>query len=311
MRRLRCDKALTLKDLHDYVVVVTGATSGIGKQTTLRLLRQGATVILAVRDTAKAQSMLANHAKESALGIAVVMACDVSSLDSVRSFAGELSGKYKALNALFNNAGCMNCPYSKTVDGFEMQIGTNYLCPFLLTSLLLPLLEASGDGRVVNVSSANHDIFAGKRGHVEIDDLFFEHKRKYNGWAGYAQSKLCQVLHARELAKRYPKVVCVALHPGSLCTNVTRHMMPYTVRKMILPLERLLVGQVSDWIGIQTGLYCLLADSAKLETGAYYSQHQSPWGVKGGWPVRSANPEATDDALSEKLFEKSMQLVGL
>ena len=68
----------------------------------------------------------------------------------------------------------------------------------------MPLLEASGDGRVVNVSSANHDIFAGKRGHVEIDDLFFEHKRKYNGWAGYAQSKLCQVLHARELAKRYP-----------------------------------------------------------------------------------------------------------
>jgi NAD(P)-dependent dehydrogenase (short-subunit alcohol dehydrogenase family) len=310
MRRLRCDKALTTKDLHGYIVVITGATSGIGKQTALQLLRQGATVVLAVRDTRKAHAMLSQHAKEAACGIAEVMQCDVSSLDSVRAFASGISGKFKALHALMNNAGCMNCPYQKTKDGFEMQLGTNYLCPFLLTSLLLPLLEASGEGRVVNVSSANHDVFAGKRGHVELDDLFFE-RRKYNGWAGYAQSKLCQILHVRELARRHPSVVCVALHPGSVCSNVTRHMMPFAVRKMILPLERVLVGQVSDWVGIQTGLFCLLADRAKLETGGYYAQHQSPWGVKGGWPMRSPNPEATDDALSRSLYEKSMKLVGL
>ena len=309
MRRLQCDKALTTRDLHEFIVVVTGATSGIGKQTVLQLLRQGATVVLAVRDTSKAHTMLAQHAR-SAPGVAKVMQCDLSSLNSVRSFARELSAVHPAVHALMNNAGCMNCPYQKTAEGFEMQIATNYLCPFLLTSLVMPLLQASGEGRVVNVSSSNHDVFAGKRGHVDMDDLFFE-RRKYNGWAGYAQSKLCQVLHARELAKRYPSVTSVALHPGSLCTNVTRHMMPYAVRKLILPLERVLVGQVSDWVGIQTGLYCLLADRAELETGAYYSQHNSPYGVHGGWPVRSRNPEATDDELSRKLWAKSMDLVGL
>ena len=310
VRRLRCEQALTTRDLNGRIIVITGATSGIGKHTALQLLRQGATVIMACRNAAKAHAMLAKHAMNMA-GRAEVMQCDVASLTSVRAFAKELAEKFADLHVLINNAGCMNCPYQRTAEGFELQIGTNYLGPFLLTALCLPLLEASGQGRVVNVASANHDVFAGKRGHVELDDLHFEKERKYNGWAAYAQSKLCQVLHARELARRHPSILSVALHPGSVCSDVTRHMMPYAVRKIIQPLERVLVGQVSPWVGIQTGLFCVLADPADLETGAYYSQHQSPWGVKGGWPLTSSNPEATDEALARALWDRSMELVGL
>ena len=307
--RLVCDAALLSRDLSQQVIIVTGATSGIGKHTALQLLKQGAQVILACRSTSKAEAMMAKQS-EAVRARARVMECDVSSLASVRAFAAACQTDFTAVDALLNNAGTMNCPYSKTADGFEMQIGTNYLGPFLLTALLLPLLEASGQGRVVNMSSSNHDVFAGKRGHVDLDDLHFE-RRQYNGWAGYAQSKLAQVLHVRELARRKPAVLSVAVHPGSVCTNVTRFMMSYTTRQMILPLERCLSGQVSDWVGIQTGLHCLLADATTLESGAYYSQHQSPWGVKGGWPKRSPNPEATDDRLARELWERSAALVGL
>ena len=165
-------------------------------------------------------------------------------------------------------------------------------------------------GCIVNIASANHHEFAGRIGHLALDDLHFE-RRPYNGWDGYAQSKLAQILHARELAKRHPSVTSVSLHPGSICTNVTRHMMPFYTRLLLVPLERCLVGQVSSWAGIQTALHCILAGKGALQRGGYYSQHRSPWPVKGGWPLTSPNPEASDDALASELWERSVKLVGL
>ena len=309
MLRLQCDSELLSKDLTGRCIVITGATSGVGKATALQLVKQGAHVVVACRNI-KLGNALVVRAKAQCRGSAEALLCDVSSLESVRSFAAALKERHAIVHCLVNNAGVMKCPLGKTVDGFEVHIGTNYLGPFLLTALLLPLLEKSGEGRVVNVSSANHDVFAGQRGHIDLDDLHYE-RRKYNGWAGYAQSKLAQVLHARELAKRRPSITSVSLHPGSICTNVTRHMMSFTMRRAILPLERVLVGQVSERVGIQTGLHCILSDKERLKSGAYYSQNRSPWGVKGGWPVTSGNPEASDDELSHKLWLLSASLVGL
>ena len=179
-----------------------------------------------VSNVAAGERVAALAQKRLLRGTTEVMECDLSSLSSVRKFAARVCDKHAAVHCLLNNAGVMNCPKSLTVDGIEMQLGTNYVGPWLLTTLLLPRLEASGDGRVVNVSSANHDVFAGKRGHVDLEDLSFE-RRPYSGWASYAQSKLAQVLHARELARRHSSVTAVALHPGSLCTHVTRHMMSF------------------------------------------------------------------------------------
>jgi NAD(P)-dependent dehydrogenase (short-subunit alcohol dehydrogenase family) len=305
MQRLFCDEALLAADLTGRVVIITGATSGIGRDTAVQLSKQGAQLILACR------SLEAGHDLARELGGgAEAMHCDVSTLASVRTFAEACRAKFGAVHVLINNAGVMNCPYTKSADGFELQLATNYLGPFLLTELLAPLLEASGDGRVLNISSANHDWFAGQRGHVDLDDLHFE-RRQYNGWAGYSQSKLAQILHARELARRRPALVAVALHPGSVCTNVTRHMMPFWSRLLTQPLERCLVGQIDAWAGIQTGLFCVLADKSALRSGAYYSQHRSTWHVLGGWPVESPNPEAHDDDLASRLWEHSTKLVGL
>ena len=309
---LFCDAATLETNLSGRIIIVTGATSGHGKHLALQLVKQGAHVIAACRNLTAGGVL---EARASGLsGKVQVMHCDVSSLASVRTFAATCNEQFKAIHCLVNNAGIMmgsNNTHSKTADGFEAQLGTNYLGPFLLTALLLPLLEASGgEGRVVNISSGNHDTFAGVRGHVALEDLHFD-RRAYSGWQGYAQSKLCQVLHARELARRHPTVASVALHPGSICTNVTRHMLPFWLRVCTIPLERCLVGQVSSWVGIQTALHCTVSSKDTLENGAYYSQRQSPWGVKGGWPVKSGNPEAVDDALAGKLWEVSEKLVGL
>ena len=200
LRRLTCDKAELAQDLAGKTIVVTGATSGVGRATALSLLKSGAHVVLACRNTTLGEGLV-EHAKRTGLrGSAEAMHLDVSSLASVRAFAAALTSKYKSIDCLVNNAGCMNCPYQKSVDGIEVQFATNYLGPWLLTALLLPHLEAAA-GRVVNVSSANHDTFAGRRGHLDLDDVSFE-RRRYDGWAGYAQSKLAQVLHAREMSRR-------------------------------------------------------------------------------------------------------------
>ena len=306
LRRLTCEKAALERDLSGKTIIVTGPTSGVGKATALQLLKQGAHVVVACRNQTLGEALV--EQAKPLRGSTVAMQCDVSSFASVRNFAEAVISKYKAIDGLVNNAGCMNCPHKYSADGVELQFATNYLGPWLLTSLLMPLLEAGG-GRVINVSSANHNIFAGKRGHLDLDDPSFE-RRTYDGWAGYAQSKLAQVLHARELARRHPSVLAVAIHPGSICTNVTRYMFSYTVRKMILPLERVFVGQVSTWVGIQTGLHCLLAERSELQNGGYYSQHRSPYGAKGGWPYRSPNPEANDDELARKLWDRSVEMVA-
>jgi NAD(P)-dependent dehydrogenase (short-subunit alcohol dehydrogenase family) len=308
--RLVCSRALLDLELVGRNIIVTGANSGHGKHLALQLLKQGATVILACRNVPAGELVVQQSERRKLRGTAVVMELDVSSAASVREFFQKITSQFEAVHCLVNNAGCMNCPLSKTVDGIELQFGCNYLGPWLLTQLLLPLLEASGDGRIVNVSSANHDMFAGRRGHLDLDDLSFE-RRPYNGWAGYAQSKLAQVLHVMELTKRHPSITAVAIHPGSLCTNVTRYMMSYRTRMLIAPLERLFSGQVTTWVGIQTGLHCILSDRSTLQSGAYYAQHRSPFGAKGGWPHMSGNPEANDEELAAKLWELSALLMPM
>src|SRR5215472_3865419 len=152
-------------------IVVTGASSGIGLATARELARVGARVILAVRNTRKGRA-----AADGMAGNTEVRELDLASLASVRAFAAEWAGP---LDILVNNAGIMAVPEAHTVDGFELQIGTNHLGPFLLTSLLLPAIT----DRVVTVSSELH-----RRGRIDLDDLNWEHRR-YDPAAAYSASK--------------------------------------------------------------------------------------------------------------------------
>jgi NAD(P)-dependent dehydrogenase (short-subunit alcohol dehydrogenase family) len=201
--------AADLPDLSGRTIVVTGASSGLGAVTARELARAGAHVVLAVRDTAKGEGVAASFT-----GDWEVRALDLASLASVRAFAGGWSGD---LDILINNAGIMAVPQSKTVDGFEAQIGTNHLGHFALTNLLLGHIT----DRVVSVSSGAHRI-----GKLHLDDLNWE-RRRYDRWRVYGQTKLSNLLFTSELQRRLDEagssIRAVAAHPGYASTHLQSH----------------------------------------------------------------------------------------
>lgn len=309
-----CAQALLNKDLSGKRYVVTGANAGIGLQTATQLAKQGAHVVLGCRREDAGQAAVASIVDQHPNAQVETKRLDLGDLSSVRAFAGDLlDGDALALHGLVNNAGVMNTPKGTTKDGFETQIGVNHLGHVLLTELLLPALKRGAPARVVNVSSCFHDVAMGREGEIDLDDLCFE-RRDYDGWVAYAQSKLANLLHARGLAKHLDGtgVTAVSVHPGWVRTDLAKHTMPLFVQNYLArPIFRLR-GMIEPWEGAQTSLHALLAD--EIEPGAFYSQlgtYRDKAANAGGWPLRSPNPNAHDDALVEGLWTKSRELVGL
>jgi NAD(P)-dependent dehydrogenase (short-subunit alcohol dehydrogenase family) len=200
--------------------VVTGASSGLGRETARALASHGAAVVLAARD---------EHRLATASGeiLEQVPGCDLStcrldltSLAEVRTAADELRARYPEIDLLINNAGVMACPFARTTDGFEMQFGTNHLGHFLFTTLLLDNLLASGSPRVVCVSSAGH-----RESPILWDDPNFE-RTEYDKWVAYGQSKTANALFALELDRRYAPsgLHAYSVHPGVIMTPLARHL---------------------------------------------------------------------------------------
>lgn len=312
---LRCDPALLQRDLSGRRYIVTGANSGIGLVTTTQLAKQGAEVIMGCRRVEEGQARAGEIRAENPAAKLDVRALDLGSLASIRAFADTVNADVDRLDGLINNAGVMNTDEGKTADGFETQIGVNHLGHFLLTSLLLDLLKASAPARIVNVSSCFHDKAMGRDGDVVLDDLFFEN-RKYDGWESYAQSKLANLLHARGLAKRLDGtgVTAVSVHPGWVRTNLAKHSMPLWVQNYVMRPVLSVMGMIEPWDGAQTTLHCVLSDDIPNHNGAYFSQlgaYRDKSANRGGWPLRSPNPRAHNDALVDGLWAKSEELVGL
>lgn len=312
---LRCDPALLHRDLSGKRYIVTGANSGIGLVTTRQLASQGAHIIMACRRVEEAEQCIADIVAEHPNASLEVRSLDLGDLDSVRNFAAGINEDLDHLDGLINNAGVMNTPEKKTTDGFEMQLGVNHLGHFLLTSLLLELLKSSAPARIVNVSSCFHDKAMGREGEIHFDDLFYENK-KYDGWDAYAQSKLANLMHARGLAERLEGtgVTAVSVHPGWVRTNLARNSMPIWVQDYIMRPILSLMGMIEPWDGAQTTLHCVLSDDVPNHNGAYFSQlgmYRDKSANKGGWPLRSPNPNAHDDGAVDRLWNVSESLVGL
>jgi NAD(P)-dependent dehydrogenase (short-subunit alcohol dehydrogenase family) len=195
-----------IPDMTGRTVIVTGANSGIGRAAASALAGAGANVVLAVRNIEKGQAAAA-----AMPGTTEVRRLDLASLESVREFAGSWTGE---IDILINNAGVMVPPLSRTLEGFELQFGTNHLGHFALTNLLLERIT----GRVVTVSSGAHRI-----GAIDFDDLNWERK-PYRAWRAYGQSKLANLLFTSELQRRLrdagSDVLATAAHPGYAATNL-------------------------------------------------------------------------------------------
>lgn len=204
--------------------LVTGANSGIGLTTTKALLQAGGEVVMAVRSPEKGQAAL-SEIKQSLPNASVsLMQVDLSDLDSVSVFCESFKKQYDSLDVLINNAGIM-FPNERqlSAQGFELQLATNHFGHFALTQALMPLLEASEQGRIVTVSSI---VTKMKDASIYFEDLHFE--RAYRKMASYAQSKLANILFSLELQDRLSakgsKVKCLLAHPGYTATNLQQNM---------------------------------------------------------------------------------------
>ncbi|CAG2171504.1 unnamed protein product [Oppiella nova] len=220
---------------------------------------------------------------------------DLSSLQSVRHFAKELSQLESKVDILINNAGVYGCPEWQTTDGFEMQMGTNHLGHFLLTLHLLPLLKKSSSARVVTVSSCMHLL-----GDINIENIHLRNGT-YEPVKAYSNSKLANVLFSRELAKRLDKtnINTYSLHPGVIQTDIQRHSKSG---------DKANVGIVDRYfsltpsMGSQTTLYCALDESLDNESGFYYDNCRR---------VDRMVAEARDDSMARQLWDLSCDLVKL
>ncbi|MFJ5316848.1 SDR family NAD(P)-dependent oxidoreductase [Pectobacterium versatile] len=304
---------LLKKDLTGKIFVVTGANSGIGLVTAQQLARQGATVIMGVRRLKEGERVAAEIRCEVSSAKLVVYPLELGDLASVRAFAAKINQNHPKLQGLVNNAGVMNTPLGHTKDGFETQFGVNHLGHFLLTNLLMDSLKAGAPSRVVNLSSFFHEFSMGREGKIHFDDLNY-HQRPFDSWEAYAQSKLANLLHARELGRRLAGtgVTAASVNPGFVRTNLMTIPLPlWLQRLLVIPVLRL-VGMIEPWEGAQTTLHALLAPEVEQHSGAYYSQiarYKDKPSRRGGWPLSSPNPAAHDDDVALRLWEASEALV--
>jgi NAD(P)-dependent dehydrogenase (short-subunit alcohol dehydrogenase family) len=272
-------------------VIITGANSGLGAVTARELARNGATIIMAVRNTGKGETA-AQQMTGPKTGQVEVRQLDLQDLSSVRQFA---DGIDKA-DVLINNAGIMATPYALTVDGFESQIGTNHLGHFALTNLLLPKLT----DRVVTVSSILH-----WTGRIHLDDLNWK-SRRYSAWPAYGQSKLANLLFTSELQQRLTAVGSplrtLASHPGYSHTNLQGHSGNKFNDAVLLAATRVMSTD-ADFGARQT----LYAASQDLPGNTFVGPR---FGMLGRTQPVGRSPAAKQPATATALWELSEQLTG-
>ena len=266
------------------MVVVTGASSGIGEAAARELHELGATVVPVGRDEKRLGKVAAAVEAEP-------MLADFASLDAVRALAVALLERHERIDVLVNNAGLVSGRRRLSADGYELTFAVNHLAPFLLTNLLLDRLRESGHGRVVTTSSGAHH-----GGLIDLDDLQLERGR-FSANRAYANSKLANVLFTRELARREESVVANCFHPGVIRTRLTRGANP------ALRLGALVAAPVLG--SPKSGASTLVWLASSKEAGE----------VSGGYFERSApgrlSAQAQDDALAAALWERSAELTAL
>ena len=213
-------------------VLVTGVSAGIGVETARPLAAHGAQVVGAARDLSKAQAATEQVRAQAASGGSLdLVQLDLASLESVRRCADGLLAAKKSFDLIIANAGVMACPKGKTADGFETQFGTNHLGHFVLVNRIASLLKAGS--RLVNLSSAGH-----RYADVDLEDPNFEHT-PYEEFIAYGRSKTANVLFAVEFDRRHKArgVRATAVHPGAIRTELSRHLTPQVLEKLIAEIN--------------------------------------------------------------------------
>ncbi|XP_055689613.1 retinol dehydrogenase 14-like isoform X1 [Lutzomyia longipalpis] len=275
------------------VVIITGANTGIGKESAIDLARRGAKVYMGCRDKKRGEEARLEVIEKSGNPHVYFRPLDLASMASIRTFAANFKNEETRLDVLMNNAGVMMIPKCHTEDGFEMQIGVNHMGHFLLTNLLLDLLKKSAPSRIINVSSLAHSM-----GQINKADLNSD--KSYNRISAYGQSKLANILFTRELARRLEgtKVTVNALHPGVVNTELARHF-PAFFHFILRPAMYTIYKTPKS--GAQTQIRLAVDPVLEDVTGKYFSD------CKEAKP----RPQALDDEMAAWLWNESVKWTKL
>lgn len=289
------------------IAIVTGANSGLGYYTAKGLAEKGCEVIMACRNTKKAEDAMKGLLKKDPGLNLKVMQLDLSDLESVRKFADAFRASYKKLDLLINNAGLMAIPERQTAQGFEMQFGVNHLGHFALTGLLFDLLKETEKSRVVNVSSSAH-----KMGQIRFDDINWE--KDYSKWKAYGMSKLANIHFTHEMADKVTArgidIMVVAAHPGYSDSKLIEKGPEMNGHNFLVKAARIvnrIVAQSTE-MGALPQLY------AATSPDAVHRGYYGPGGFGGmrGYPQRAyPQRKKVSQDVQERLWALSEKMTGV
>lgn len=294
------DDVLEGVDLSGRTALVTGATTGIGKETARALAAAGASVVVTARSDDKGEAAvleLAAAVPDADLSYEVL---ELASLDSVRAMADRFATAHDRLDLLVANAGIMAVPFGHTDDGFELHLGTNHLGHFVLVGRLLPLLVQSAPARIVLLSSGGH-----AASDIRWDDPNFE-RTAYTKMEAYGQSKTANVLHAVELERRYGAlgVHAYAVHPGMVSTDLGRHFTREDYEELKERAKAAPSGGLPPRVGVDVGaatsVWAAVATELDERGGTYLAD----------CALAEARPYAVDPEAARRLWVLSEELVG-
>jgi NAD(P)-dependent dehydrogenase (short-subunit alcohol dehydrogenase family) len=274
------------------VCIVTGANSGIGRETALGLAQQGAHVVMLVRNEERGNEAKEYVIEKSCSRSIDLMLCDLSSMEQIRRFSKDYREKYNRLDVLINNAGAVISKREQTAEGFEKTFAVNYLAPFLLTQELLPILRSSSPSRVINLTSGLHS-----RAKVNLENL--QSEGKYKGMNAYGSAKLMVVLFTYKMARELEGtgVTCNVVSPGFVATNLGRSSgsrMNSIMFGMMKPF------QLSPTEGAETSLYAATTPDLEEVSGRHFAKSQE-----------KKSAEATYDTdLQDELWDTTLKLLG-
>ncbi len=270
------------------VILITGATSGLGKETARGLAKMGATIVFTTRDHEKGKNTKDELIKTTGNKDIHAIFCDLASFDSIRKGCDEFRSKFNKLDVLINNAATWDHTRRLSKDGIENIFATNYLAPFLMTHLLLDLLKKSSPSRIINLTSGLHS------GTINFEDI--EAKKKFSGFKAYRQSKLGVILYTRLLAKKLEGtgVTVNCVHPGINKTNLGRDA--GRISRAIFKM----MGK-DPKIGAQTSIYLASAPEVEKVTGEYFAKKES----------QKSSEESYDMDLAKRLWDVGVKYIGL
>ncbi|UCF50137.1 MAG: SDR family oxidoreductase [Thermoplasmatales archaeon] len=270
------------------IALITGATSGIGKETAIGLAKLGATIVFTTRDNSKAEKTKKEIILKTGNENINILYCDLASFESIKNCCKEFKSKYKKLHVLINNAGVWDFKKRISKDGIENIFATNYLAPFIMTNLLLDLLKKSKPSRIINVTSGMH------YGTINFNDIEF--KQRFSGAKAYRQSKLGLILFTRLLAKKLKGtgVTVNCVQPGMTKTELGRDASGFS--RMIFKL----MGK-DPKLGAETSIYLASSPDVENITGEYFVRKE----------IKKSSKNSYDMELANKLWDVTLNYVKI